>query len=78
MRRPLLIATPVLVVLILAGLPFLRIQLSTGGNLDDLPPSESVTGFEILADEFPGGDADPIEVARARRRADPRRRRPAA
>ena len=63
MRRPILIATPVLVILILAGLPFLRIQLSTGGNLDDLPPSESVTGFEILADEFPGGGADPIEVA---------------
>jgi uncharacterized membrane protein YdfJ with MMPL/SSD domain len=63
MRRPLLVATPVLALLILAGTPFLRIQLSTGGNLDDLPPSPSVTGFEILADEFPGGDADPVVVA---------------
>ncbi|MGI8658355.1 MAG: MMPL family transporter [Candidatus Limnocylindria bacterium] len=63
MRRPVLIATPVLAVLVLAGLPFFGIQLSTGGNLDDLPPSESVTGFRILADEFPGGGADPIEVA---------------
>ncbi len=63
MRRPLLIATPVLLVLVLAGLPFFGIQLSTGGNLDDLPPSASVTGFRILADEFPGGDADPVEVA---------------
>jgi uncharacterized membrane protein YdfJ with MMPL/SSD domain len=63
MRRPLLTATPVLLVLVLAGLPFFGIQLSTGGNLDDLPPSASVTGFRILADEFPGGDADPIEVA---------------
>jgi RND superfamily putative drug exporter len=63
MRRPLLIATPVLLVLVLAGLPFFGIQLSTGGNLDDLPPSPSVTGFRILADEFPGGDADPVEVA---------------
>ncbi|HEX2844432.1 MAG TPA: MMPL family transporter, partial [Candidatus Limnocylindria bacterium] len=44
MRRPLLIATPVLLVLVLAGLPFFGIQLSTGGNLDDLPPSESVNG----------------------------------
>ncbi len=63
MRRPILIATPVLLVLIIAGLPFFGIQLSTGGNLDDLPPSESVAGFRVLADEFPGGGADPIEVA---------------
>jgi RND superfamily putative drug exporter len=63
MRRPLLIATPVLLVLILAGLPFFGIQLSTGGNLDDLPPSDSVTGFRVLGDEFPGGDADPVAVA---------------
>ena len=63
MRRPLLIATPVLLVLVLAGLPFFGIQLSTGGNLDDLPPSESVTGFEILADEFPSGETDPVEIA---------------
>jgi RND superfamily putative drug exporter len=63
MRRPLLIATPVLLLLLLAGTPFFNIQLSTGGNLDDLPPSEGVTGFRILADEFPGGDTDPVEVA---------------
>jgi RND superfamily putative drug exporter len=63
MRRPIAIATPVLLVLVLAGLPFFGIQLSTGGNLDDLPPSDSVTGFHVLNDEFPGGDTDPIEVA---------------
>jgi uncharacterized membrane protein YdfJ with MMPL/SSD domain len=63
MRRPLLIATPVLALLVLAGLPFAGIQLSTGGNLDDLPPTEAVDGFRILADEFPGGDADPVVVA---------------
>jgi uncharacterized membrane protein YdfJ with MMPL/SSD domain len=63
MRRPLLVAAPVLLVLVLAGLPFFGIQLSTGGNLDDLPPSDSVTGFRILEDEFPGGSANPIEVA---------------
>ena len=63
MRRPLLIATPVLLVLVLAGLPFFGIQLSTGGNLDDLPPSDGVTGFRILSDEFPSGETDPVEVA---------------
>ena len=63
MRHPLLVATPVLALLLLAGTPFLRIQLSTGGNLDDLPPSASVRGFEILADEFPGGDANPVVLA---------------
>ena len=63
MRHPVAIATPVLIVLIVAGLPFFGIQLSTGGNLDDLPPSASVTGFHVLEDEFPGGGADPIEVA---------------
>lgn len=63
MRRPLLIATPVLLVLVLAGLPFFGIQLSTGGNLDDLPPSDGVTGFRILADEFPSGETDPVEIA---------------
>jgi uncharacterized membrane protein YdfJ with MMPL/SSD domain len=63
MRRPLLVAAPVLLVLVLAGLPFFGIQLSTGGNLDDLPPSDSVAGFRTLADEFPSGETDPVEVA---------------
>ncbi|MCA1588125.1 MAG: MMPL family transporter [Chloroflexi bacterium] len=63
MRRPLLIATPVLVLLVLAGLPFSGIQLSTGGNLDDLPPTPAVEGFRILAEEFPGGASDPVVVA---------------
>jgi len=63
MRRPVAIATPVLILLIVLGLPFFGIELSTGGNLDDLPPSASVTGFHVLDDEFPGGDTDPIAVA---------------
>jgi uncharacterized membrane protein YdfJ with MMPL/SSD domain len=63
MRRPLLIGLPVLALLLLAGSPFLNLQLSTGGNLDDLPPSPARTGFQVLAAEFPGGDTDPIVVA---------------
>jgi trehalose monomycolate/heme transporter len=63
MRRPLQVATPALALLLLAGLPFLHLELSTGGNLDDLPPSSARTGFEMLRDEFPGGDSNPVIVA---------------
>ena len=63
MRRPLQVAVPALAILLLAGLPFLHLELSTGGNLDDLPPSSARTGFEVLRDEFPGGDSNPVVVA---------------
>ena len=60
MRRPALIALPVLAVLLAAGSPFLSIQLSTGQNLTDLPPTPARIGFEKLIDEFPGQENDPI------------------
>jgi uncharacterized membrane protein YdfJ with MMPL/SSD domain len=63
MRRPLQVAVPALAILLLAGLPFFHLELSTGGNLDDLPPSTARTGFEMLRDEFPGGDSNPVVVA---------------
>jgi uncharacterized membrane protein YdfJ with MMPL/SSD domain len=62
MRRPLVVAIPVLAILLLAGSPFLGISLSTGQNLSDLPRIPSRTGFEVIADEFPGGESDPIAV----------------
>jgi uncharacterized membrane protein YdfJ with MMPL/SSD domain len=62
MRAPVLVALPVLVVLFLAGSPFLGIQLSTGQNLADLPPVPSRIGFEVIADNFPNGQSDPITV----------------
>ena len=62
MRRPLLVAVPVLAVLLLAGSPFLGIQLSTGQNLEDLPRIPARIGFEVIADKFPGGESDPIAV----------------
>ena len=62
MRRPFLVAIPVLAVLLVAGSPFLGIQLSTGQNLADLPPVPSRIGFEVIAEEFPGGENDPIAV----------------
>jgi RND superfamily putative drug exporter len=62
MRRPLLVAIPVLAILLVAGSPFLGIQLSTGQNLADLPPVPSRIGFEVIGDRFPGGESDPIAV----------------
>ncbi|HEX2194622.1 MAG TPA: MMPL family transporter [Candidatus Limnocylindria bacterium] len=70
MRRPLLIGVPVLAVLLLAGSPFLSIQLSTGQNLEDLPPTPARLGFERLVAEFPGGETDPITAAVTWPRAD--------
>ena len=63
MRRPVLVAVPVLALLVLAGSPFLGIQLSTGQNLEDLPATPARAGFEVIVDEFPGGESDPITVA---------------
>jgi RND superfamily putative drug exporter len=63
MHRPFLIGGPILVLLLVAGIPFLHIQLSTGGNLEDLPDTPAKEGFIILRDEFPGGDADPMLAA---------------
>jgi RND superfamily putative drug exporter len=63
MRHPVLIGGPILVILLLAGTPFLRIELSTGGNLDDLPDTPAKEGFIVLRDEFPGGDSDPMLAA---------------
>jgi uncharacterized membrane protein YdfJ with MMPL/SSD domain len=62
MRRPLLIAGPVLALLLLAGVPFLSLQLSTGQNITDLPKTPARDGFVTLANEFPGGQSDPITV----------------
>jgi uncharacterized membrane protein YdfJ with MMPL/SSD domain len=60
MRRPLVIAVPVLALLLIAGAPFLNIQLSTGQNLEDLPATPARIGFEKIVKDFPGGESDPI------------------
>ena len=44
MRRPILIAVPVLAVLLLLGSPFLSTPLSTGQNLEDLPDTPARAG----------------------------------
>ena len=63
MRRPLLVAVPVLALLLLAGSPFLGIQLSTGQNLEDLPDTPARAAFMTIANEFPGGESDPTRIA---------------
>ncbi len=63
MRRPFLISVPVLVVLVALGSPFLSTQLSTGQNLEDLPDTPARAGFQVIVDEFPGGESDPVIVA---------------
>jgi uncharacterized membrane protein YdfJ with MMPL/SSD domain len=60
MRHPFRIAGPVLALLLIAGIPFFQIQLSTGQNIEDLPPTPARIGFETLLDDFPGSDNDPI------------------
>jgi RND superfamily putative drug exporter len=63
MRRPVLIAVPVLVLLLALGSPFLGIELSTGQNLEDIPPTPARTAFEELIEEFPAAESDPITAA---------------
>src|SRR4029079_14154042 len=54
---------PVLALLLILGIPFFQIQLSTGQNLADLPPTPARIGFETLLAEFPGSENDPITAA---------------
>ena len=63
MRRPILISAPVLALLLALGAPFLGIELSTGQNLEDIPPTPARAAFETLLEEFPSAESDPITLA---------------
>ena len=63
---------PVLALLLIAGTPVPPHPAVDRQNLEDLPPTPARTGFEMLLDEFPGGDTDPITAV-----ADLGRHRPA-
>jgi RND superfamily putative drug exporter len=63
MRRPVLISVPVLAILLILGSPFLSVELSTGQNLEDIPPTPARAAFETLLEEFPTAESDPITVA---------------
>src|SRR5712664_233037 len=60
--RPLWLLIPALVVLGLAGTPFLQLRLAQGG-VDQLPPSNLPRqGYDTLIRDFPGQDQTTIEA----------------
>lgn len=62
MRRPWFVLVPALVVLVIAGTPFLQLRLAQGG-VDQLPPSDlSRQGYDTLVKDFPGQDQTSIEA----------------
>ncbi len=62
MRRPVAVLAAVLVVLVLAGLPFLRLDLTPGGP-EVLPLDNPVRiASDRLQTDFPAGEAEPIPV----------------
>lgn len=63
MRRPILTAVPVLIVLLALGSPFLHVRLSSP-DASILPASvESRRALDVLQTQFEGGDSSPILVA---------------
>jgi RND superfamily putative drug exporter len=62
MRRPWLVLVPALVLLVLAGTPFLQLRLAQGG-VDQLPPSNQARqGYDTLVKDFPGQNQTSIEA----------------
>ena len=61
MKRPLVVLVPSLVVLVLAGTPFLQLRLANG-DVDQLPPdNQARQGYDTLVSDFPGQDETTIE-----------------
>jgi uncharacterized membrane protein YdfJ with MMPL/SSD domain len=62
MRRPVVVLVPALVVLLIAGTPFLQLRLANG-DVDQLPPSNQARqGYDTLVKDFPGQDQTSIEA----------------
>jgi RND superfamily putative drug exporter len=60
MRRPFFVLIPALVVLVIAGTPFLQLRLASGG-IDQLPPDNTARqGYDMLVKDFPGQDQTSI------------------
>jgi RND superfamily putative drug exporter len=62
MRRPFVVLVPALVILVLAGTPFLQLHLANS-DVDALPPSNTARqGYDTLLADFPGQDQTTIEA----------------
>lgn len=62
MRRPWLVLVPALVLLVLAGTPFLQLRMAQGG-VDQLPPgNQARQGYDTLVKDFPGQNQTSIEA----------------
>ena len=62
MRHPILVLIPTLLLLLVAGSPFLRLNQAVP-DASVLPPGrESRDAYVVLRDEFPGGATSPFEV----------------
>jgi RND superfamily putative drug exporter len=62
MARPLVVLIPVLVFILLAGSPFLRLRLANG-DVDMLPPNaESRVALHTITDGFPNQDQNSYQV----------------
>ncbi len=62
MRRPVAVLLPVLAALIIAGLPFLRLDLSPGGPTELPAGIPARIAWERVQTDFPAGESDPIPV----------------
>src|SRR6266550_2809354 len=61
MRRPWFVLVPALIVLLVAGTPFLQLRMATS-DVDALPPSNQARqGYDILISEFPGRNETSVE-----------------
>jgi len=62
MKRPLFVLVPALVVLLLAGTPFLQLRLASS-DVDALPPTNTARqGYDTLLQDFPGQNQTTIEA----------------
>jgi putative drug exporter of the RND superfamily len=62
MKRPFVVLVPALVLLVLAGSPFLELRLANG-DVDALPPTDTARqGYDTLLRDFPGQDQTTINA----------------
>ncbi|MHB1575901.1 MAG: MMPL family transporter [Candidatus Dormibacteria bacterium] len=70
MRHPVLIALPTVVVLLVAGTPFLSLRLSTGSSVSEIPQGPARTGYALLNHAFPqAGGVDDMGLVVAYRQS---------